>query len=154
MSNITPNESLANLIFIFHTIIVLFVLFGSFIDIPAILILHITFCACLLVHWYGNSNVCSLSLLESQLRGLDRTETFSHKFIAPIYDINETDWSTICYSITIFTMLLSIYYLYNNTKFKQTYNCICNLNFTTDTPFSEKMVAYIDCIKPLFLVEF
>lgn len=152
MSNVTPNETLANFIFIFHTIIVLFVIFGPFINIPAFLILHITFCACLLIHWYGNSNVCSLSILESQLRGLNRTETFSHKFIAPIYDINESNWSAICYIITIFTMSLSLYYLYNNTTFKQVYNCICDLQFNSETHLFEKIVAYTQCIKPLFIV--
>lgn len=108
---------LANIIFVFHLMIVLFVLFAPFTKIPAILILHITFCISLLVHWYTNSNVCSLTLLEGHLRGMNPTHTFSHQLIAPMYDISDTDASTISYIITYITMTISIYYLYNSKEF-------------------------------------
>ncbi len=109
---------LADIIFIFHIGIVLFVLFAPFIQIPAILILHITFCLSLLVHWYANSNMCSLTLLEAHFRGLDHNHTFTHKLIAPMYDISETDASTIAYIIGYSMMFISIYYLYNSQEFK------------------------------------
>ena len=90
----STNIFLANCISIFHTLVVLFVLLAPFIDIPAILILHITFSVCLLIHWWANNNICSLSYIESQLRGTDHTESFTHKFIAPIYDISKTETIT------------------------------------------------------------
>jgi len=152
MSDIAPNETLANLIFIFHTIIVLFVLFAPFTKIPAILILHITFCICLLVHWYSSSNICSLSLMESKFRGLNYTETFTHKFISPIYDISESNWIIMCYYITFFVMFLSVYNLIQSEKFIETYNCICALKFDENTPTSKKIESYIECIKPLFIL--
>ena len=110
------NIVLANFIFMFHTLIILFILFAPFIDIPAILILHITFSICLLVHWWANNNICSLSLLESKLRGMDHTESFTHKFIAPIYDISQTEWSRICIIITIILLCISSYKLYYSKK--------------------------------------
>lgn len=107
---------LADIIFIIHIGIVLFVLFAPFTKIPAILILHITFCISLLVHWFTSSNVCSLTLLESHLRGMKSNDTFSHKLIAPMYDISSTDASTIAYIITYTMMFISIYYLYNSIE--------------------------------------
>jgi hypothetical protein len=73
------NKFLADLVFLFHCLIIIFVLFAPFTNIPAILILHITFAICLFTHWYANSNVCSLTVLEANLRGLDRTDTFTHQ---------------------------------------------------------------------------
>ena len=48
----------ANLIWIFHTLVILFILLGPFLNSPALWVLHITFSFSLLVHWYGNNNMC------------------------------------------------------------------------------------------------
>jgi len=113
-SNSDVNIILANMINLFHIIVILFVLFIPFSNIPMLLLLHIVFSMSLLVHWYNNNNQCSLTLLESKLRGLDVTESFTYKFIAPLYDVSKTDWSKICYSFTIVLMIVSIYRLYNS----------------------------------------
>jgi predicted PurR-regulated permease PerM len=147
------NILLADMVFIFHLLIVLFVLFAPFTHIPAILILHITFSICLLLHWYSNSDVCSLTVLESHLRGMKRTDTFTHQFIGPVYNISSSNWSNIVHVITILTMFLSIYYLYNNEDFKTTMKCINNIKFDKNTTFYEKMSTYIKCIHPLFSVK-
>lgn len=107
------NLLLADGIFLFHSIIILFILFAPFINIPAILILHITFALSLMVHWNANSNVCSLSVFESYLRGLNtREDTFTHQFIAPLYDISATEWSNIVWIVTFVVLCISIYKLY------------------------------------------
>ena len=135
------NVFLADIIFIFHCLIVLFVLFAPFTKIPAILILHIVFVISLIIHWKLNSNVCSLSVMESQLRGLDRTETFTHSFIAPIYDISSSEWANICYYITYFVLGLSIYFLNVSPKFIYVRECLNNTITWEDT---------FKCIEPLF----
>jgi len=109
---------LANIIFIFHLGVVLFVLLAPFTKIPALLILHITFCVSLLVHWYTSSDVCSLTLLEGHLRGIERDSTFTHKLISPMYNISETNSNMIAYIITYTMMFISIYYLYNSEEVK------------------------------------
>ena len=115
-SNSDVNIILANMINLFHIIVILFVLFIPFSNVPMLLLLHIVFSMSLLVHWYNNNNQCSLTLLESKLRGLDVTESFTYKFIAPLYDVSKTDWSKICYSFTIVLMIVSIYRLYNSKR--------------------------------------
>ena len=117
------NEIFANCIWIFHLGIVLFVLFGPFSDIPGLLLIHFTFCACLLIHWWSNSNVCSLSLMESHLRGTDVSSTFSHRLISPIYDVNSKAWTDICYILTIGLMFTSFYKLWNSPRIFKAKEC-------------------------------
>jgi dolichol kinase len=146
----TKNIFLADLVFAFHCIIVIFVLFAPFTQIPAILILHITFGVCLFVHWWANSNVCSLTVLEASLRGMERTDTFTHQFIAPLYDISTSDWSNIIHLITYMTIGISIYYLYNSDKFRYTMKCINELEFSDDDTLFERLKQYYICTLPLF----
>jgi hypothetical protein len=110
---------LADIVYVFHIIIILFFLIAPFTHIPSLLILHITFGLSLLVHWRMNSNMCSLSLLESHLRGLDRADTFTHQLIAPFYEISANEWNLYVYMITIGLMGVSIYNLYHSEKFKK-----------------------------------
>ena len=143
---------LADIIFVFHCIIILFVLFAPFTNIPALLILHITFAISLMVHWIANSNVCSLSVLEAHLRGIDiREDTFSHKFIAPIYDISATEWCNIVWVITIVVLCISIYKLYHNDKFKIAWKCYSKLEPSKD--FLDKISQILTCFKPLFIID-
>lgn len=136
---------LANIIWSFHTFIILFVILAPFTQIPAILILHITFAICLLMHWYTNSNTCSLTIMESYFRGLPNDNTFMHQLISPIYDVSSTDLNNIVHIVTYITLILSIYYLYNSTKFKETLECYTKLK---DKSFTN----IINCITPLFIL--
>ena len=146
------NLLLADAIFIFHCIIILFVLFAPFTNIPAILILHITFTICLFVHWYANSNVCSLSIIEANLRGLNnREDTFTHKFIAPMYEISATEWSNIVWVITFIVMCFAIYKLYHTDKFKNVWRCYQESE-PQETVY-DSIILFIECIKPLFIID-
>jgi len=147
------SELLANVVFIFHCFVILFIVLTPFlIDIPAILILHITSAASLLIHWHTNSDVCSLTVLEGYLRGTNRTDTFTHKFIGPLYNINTSDWSTIVHRITYILMFISIYKLYKNKRVKDAYECYNQLKFIGNETFSEKMNKITECFYPLFLL--
>lgn len=135
--------------------IILFILFVPFTKIPAYLILHIVFSISLLVHWYNNNNACSLSMFESKLRGIPYTNSFSHQFIAPIYDISSTEWSDICYKVTILLMGVSIYYLITSPKWSIFNKCIKEtkkyIKQNKNLTWNEKMNLYINCIEPLFI---
>lgn len=134
---------LANIISLFHSLIIIFILVAPFTSSLYILILHITFSMSLLLHWYHNSNVCALSIMESQLRGLDYTESYTHKFIAPMYDISKTTWSEICYIITIILMFVSIYRLWNSERWSVIKECY-------EKNKKDRLVAWIHCLKLLF----
>jgi predicted neutral ceramidase superfamily lipid hydrolase len=146
------NIFLANIIRIFHILIILFFLVAPFTNLTALLILHITFSISLLVHWIFNSNECSLTLLESKLRGLPSNESFSYKFISPIYSISNTDWSHVCYIITISLMFLSIYKLYHSEKLAKTIRCYTEKTRGEISTYN-KMLLFFDCFKDLLILE-
>ena len=60
-----------------------------------------------------NSDICSLSILEAELRGIKYSKSFTHKFVAPLYTVSEKEWSKIVYIITLLSMCISMYYLIN-----------------------------------------
>ena len=144
------NTLLANLIYIFHIIIVLFILLIPFSNIPSFLILHIVFSLCLFLHWSTNSNVCSLTLLEGKLRGLKDVDTLSYQFISPLYNISKTESSNLAWVITLIMMCISVYYLYNNKRFKESIKCFNQIN--KDLSFTEKSKEIIKCFFPLFII--
>lgn len=119
------NIFLANAIFLFHLLVVLFVLLAPFQPYINLILLHIVFSVSLLVHWFGNSNDCSLTLLELSLRDLPhKSQCFTHQFIAPIYDISQSDWSKISYFLAISLMLISIYRFINHPKYQLFRECM------------------------------
>jgi hypothetical protein len=140
------SESFANIIWLFHLLVILFVILAPFTKIPAILILHITFSVCLLVHWAANSNICSLTVIESYFRGLPPSDTFMHQLISPMYDISSTDLNEIVHIVTYITMFISIYYLYKSEKFQEC--LICYNKLTKDQVTFGKV---LECIQPLFI---
>ena len=150
------NLILAEFVRIFHIFIIIFVLIAPISCIPSILILHISFCISLLIHWYCNQDICSLSVIESKLRGIDYTESFTHQFISPVYTVSQTNWSRICYFVTICLLFLSFYLLYNSKiwfeirEYKQKIDECANNN--KDLSFSEKCYMYFDCYKMLFTI--
>jgi len=148
------NIFLANLVFVFHTIVILFVLTAPFSNIPALLILHITFSISLILHWLFNSNECSLTYIEAKLRGLDKTQSFTHQFVAPMYEISTTEWSKICYIITIVLLCVSMYYLYNSERVSKAFGLYSSLSNNPDyltKSFYEKSFITFNCFKDLLV---
>jgi hypothetical protein len=120
------NHVLATFVMLFHVMLIAFSLLAPFSNSNGILVLHITWCLTLILHWVASSNACSLTLLESKLRGLDCTETFMHRLISPFYDIQEGVLSKIIYITTILLMAFSVYKLYTSEKFNKILSNIYN----------------------------
>ena len=145
------NELLANLILTFHCVIILFILVAPFSNVPALLILHITFAICLILHWASNQNMCSLTILEAQLRGNHYTDTFTHRFIGPLYDITSEEWAVYVYIITIVLMIISMYNLYYSPKFIDAFQCFNLISFD-NTTYYDKIEMTFNCFKTLFIL--
>ena len=140
------SETFANIIWLFHLLVILFIILAPFTKIPAILILHITFSICLLVHWGANNNMCSLTMMECYLRGLPPNDTFMHQLISPMYDISSSDLNELVHIVTYLTMFISIYYLYNSEKFKE-----CLICYNKLTKEQATFTNILECIQPLFI---
>lgn len=148
------NTFLANIIYVFHILVILFVIFAPFSNIPSILIIHIAFSFSLLVHWIANNNACSLTYMESKLRGIDVKESFTHQFISPVYDISKTDWSKICYIATIILLMISVYKLATSKAFSKSLKCYKDLsknpNYSKSSfyqRFKMSVLCFIDLFK-------
>ena len=128
---------LANLVWMFHILVILVVLVLPFTNIPALLLLHFVFGTSLLVHWYFNSDICSLTLIESKLRGIKISDSFSHKLISPLYTISKTDWSNVCYIIVIVLSSISLYKFLKSDALKKSKECF-------------KKNRKLQCFLPLF----
>ncbi len=150
LDNCAVNTFLANCVWVFHILIVLFMLLTPLTNVPYFLLLHATFSISLLVHWWGNSNVCSLSVIESKLRGLDYTQSFTHQFIAPVYDMSKTTWSNICYVVTILLLCVSVYKMYQSSRWRDLRECISKVSSNNDKTVFGKTLAYINCLNILF----
>jgi hypothetical protein len=131
----------AGIVQTFHYLIIAFVLFAPFTHYAPLLILHISLAICLLVHWAANSNVCFLSVLESNLRGMPYTQTFSHSMISGIYDISDSQINFLCKTVTIVTMILSFYFLYNSGVYSR-----CKQAYKSDDSYKARATAVMDCI--------
>lgn len=104
-------EFLANLIYILHTLLIVFYILAPFSNKPGLLTLHITLSLSLLTHWYYNNSACCLSIIESKLRGIPYESTFIHRLVSPVYEISENSLNTIIYIIAILLMSVSLYKL-------------------------------------------
>jgi len=150
------NIYLANFIYFLHILVILFVIFAPFSNIPSILIIHIAFSFSLLVHWIANNNACSLTYMESQLRGINVEDSFTYKFISPVYDISKTDWSRICYIVTIIVLMISIYKLYTSKAFSKSLKCYNDLSNDpkwSKSSFYQRLKISILCFIDLFKLD-
>ena len=73
------NIFLANIVYLSHLLLILFIIYGPFTSNPLILLLHIVSCICLLFHWYMNSDLCSLNILEAKLRNIKISQTITYQ---------------------------------------------------------------------------
>lgn len=150
------NIYLANFIYVLHILVILFVIFAPFSNIPSILIIHIAFSFSLLVHWVANNNACSLTYMESQLRGIDLKESFTYQFISPVYDISKTNWSRICYIVTIIVLMISIYKLSTSKAFSKSLKCYNDLsndpNYSKSS-FYQRLKMSVLCFIDLFKLD-
>jgi hypothetical protein len=99
------------LIKLFHLLIISFVLFTPFLTSnPLILLLHISFCFLLMIHWICNDDSCFLTFLEKKIRGLENNQqTFLSSIFNSIYIIKDYSFNKLIWLSTIFLTFYSIY---------------------------------------------
>ncbi len=148
MTEVTKKEALllANFIRVFHIGVILFMALTPFFGSAPLLVLHITFGISILMHWVTNNNMCSLTLLESKLRGIDISNGFIHQFIAPVYNIPKILSQKLLYGILILLILFSIVKLKNTKQWGSFVNCFAKKNHEQNT-----LTHFFKCIRELFV---
>jgi hypothetical protein len=99
---------------LFHLSIIAFVIIAPFTNFAPVLVVHILFTLLLMMHWATNNNVCFLTEVEAYFRGADRTTTFMHSVLEPIYIIKDNHLNYLIWVSTITLCIYSIYVLSQN----------------------------------------
>ncbi len=94
---------LENIIFVIHILLILFILIAPFSYNIGILVLHLASVVSILIHWSVNNDACFLTMIETNLRGVEKSESFIHNLVSPVYNFSEKDVGNICY-ITLFVL--------------------------------------------------
>lgn len=99
------SEFVANLIWIIHVLFIIWFVVTPFVfNSPEMVLLHVMTGLTLMVHWVFNSDECALTLMETKIRGVEKTDSFFHSLVSPIYKF-ESD-AALRKSIWILTIVL------------------------------------------------
>ena len=93
------------LIRLIHALIIIWALVAPFSSNKRLLVSYVTITPFIVLHWILNDNVCLLSTIESNMRGIDRTESFVHNVIAPVYDVHESVVGNLIWAYTVITWI-------------------------------------------------
>ena len=85
------NTFLANIIMIFHILVIIFILLAPFSNNSSFLILHIIFAISLLTHWYNNNDLCSLTIENNSIYNINRTSDNNFSLYSITDDIELID---------------------------------------------------------------
>lgn len=107
------SSSLATCIKLIHYILITYIIVTPFTNSEWLLTLHAIMMPGLMVHWITNNNMCSLTLLESQLTGQNMDNTFIGKIANPFFEVNDN----LIYCAVFGLWLLSLYKL-QKTNFR------------------------------------
>ena len=104
----------ANLIFLIHLAIVLFVVLAPFLGRQETILMNFVFMFGILLHWAGSDSTCCLTVLEQYLRGeTDPSRTFFGRIMIPVYSFGNEKLVT--QAGLMFLMLFSLYRLDTST---------------------------------------
>ena len=108
----------ADAIFLGHMCFVAFIVVVPFLKISSWLLLTLHFVAVLnlVVHWYLNSDVCALTVLESSVRGIPMDQSFMHRIVSPIYDFDGAGLDGFVWFATIALGVVSGLRLYSERR--------------------------------------
>lgn len=100
----------ANIIFVIHLFIILFVALTPFFGNQDMLFINFMFMSGVLLHWIGSDSTCCLTVLEQYLRGeTDPEQTFMGKIMGPVYTFGNEKFIT---QLALFLlMMLTLYKL-------------------------------------------
>jgi hypothetical protein len=103
----------ADLLFLLHVAIVIFCITSPFSKNPAVLLLGFAALLSILTHWASNNDICCLTVAESWLRGVKKTDTFIDSIVSPVYapPSSKTVWN-----ITALLLGITIGRIYQNPQ--------------------------------------
>ena len=103
-----------NIIFVLHLLFVLFIIFTPILlDDICILGFHVMTCILVLLHWYLNSDICALTIIEQICFGITKDESFIHRVVSPVYNYNTDNETPYLYLFLCIVAAVSAVRLYS-----------------------------------------
>jgi hypothetical protein len=114
------NYIILKIILLMHLLIISFCVLTPFIGKNYMMIINTIIIPFILIHWITNNNQCVLTIIEENIRSkltgkpVHNDVIFMKKLIEPVYDfpLNNKDYITIIYIVTILLWLVNTYNLY------------------------------------------
>lgn len=91
-----------------HAAFVAFMAWAPFSGIPKVLVLHVVLTPVLWMHWVLGDDSCVLTVLETWLRGVDRTDSFVHRLVGPVYSIDDAQVRTVSWWASVLLWLVAV----------------------------------------------
>lgn len=98
----------ANIVWLLHILLVVWVVVTPFTSNEPMLLLHLFAIPTLWIHWTLSDDTCSLTLLESKLRGCEPTESFFHSLVGPVYKIEDSDTRLVAWYASVVLWLVTV----------------------------------------------
>jgi hypothetical protein len=102
----------ANVIWLLHILLVLWVVITPFTQNEPMLVLHLIMMPFLWFHWILWDDTCALTILEQKLRGIDPSEcsekSFFFNLVSPVYKIQDESVRKASWVISIILWLITL----------------------------------------------
>lgn len=115
-TNVSQKQIVGYAIRIIHYIMIVFAIFVPFLNPDDnftsewLLSLHSILIPGIIIHWFTNNNMCSLTLLEAQITNKPLDKTFIASILFPFFEINDT----LIHIMAITLWFITLYKLYNS----------------------------------------
>ena len=117
------NSLIADILFLIHIAIFLFVVITPFTEYPILVLLNLVFMLGILAHWIANNNMCVLTLLEKKMRGTeDDHETFFGKLFGKVYTFGKDE--RLSWVILLILILFSLIKVIKNNTVNDLIECL------------------------------
>lgn len=103
------SQALANIVWCLHILFIVWMVVVPFTNNEPMLVLHAVVVPFLWLHWAMSEDTCALTVAERWLRGVEKSESFFHNLMSPIYVIQDDDvrkWSWVA-SIVLWLVTMS-----------------------------------------------
>lgn len=112
--------ALAGLVRATHLILIAFMLWAPICgSLPTLLLVEAGYLL-LFLHWLLNNDTCALTMLEQRLRGIQKSSSFIHSIVGPVYNVSSTSTGKLVWwiSLLLFSVGLVRLWLYRTSSQK------------------------------------
>jgi hypothetical protein len=120
----TGSRSMGLVINILHKSFILFMLVAWMSNDIYQIILYAFTLLSLKTHWYTNDDTCALTLLEQQITGVEKKESFINQIVSPVYKIKDETTRQISHYFVNMMSIVILYKLFSHPESPGLWNAL------------------------------